>query len=297
MGKRELHEVNRYRDEAFPVELYYVSHAGMVPPGRGLGDHHWHEELQFTLITKGRATLQINGVRYPLAAGQGVLIGSGMIHGVTALSPEGAYVSLDFPHRLLGFFPGSRMEQRDVLPYVLGGKLPVLVLGQEIPWQKRALNLLRELVDLFLEQQVPGREYTASVLLVRVWAEILENLQPEDMPPGSVSLVRQERMQAMLDHLYGHYTEEITLNHIAAAANISVGECCRTFRECLRTTPYRFLKDYRIRKSTELLRAGHTVTETAGLCGFNQVSNYIAAFKGAMGCTPLQFVKREKDLD
>ena len=47
----------------------------------------------------------------------------------------------------------------------------------------------------------------------------------------------------------------------------------------------------RIRKGMELLQAGHTVSETAGLCGFNQVSNFIHAFKSVAGCTPLQFVK------
>ena len=242
----------------------------------------------------GSATVQVNGAEYPLESGQGVLIGSGMIHGVTALSPEGEYVSLDFPHRLLGFFPGSRMEQRDVLPYVLGGKLPVLVLRREIPWQEEALDLLGELVSFFLARRVAGNEYAAAVLLVRIWSLLLEHLPAETAAQGSFSLVRQARMHAMLDYLYSHYAEEITLSHIAAAANISVGECCRTFQDCLRTTPYRFLKSYRLRKSTELLRAGYTVSETAGLCGFNQVSNYIACFKREMGCTPLQFIKREK---
>lgn len=108
--KKELHEVNRYQDEAFPVELYRVSHRGMDPAGRGLRDYHWHEELQFTLVTQGTATIQVNAEEYPLRTGDGLLISGGMIHGVTELSPEGEYVSLDFPHRLLVFFPGSRME-------------------------------------------------------------------------------------------------------------------------------------------------------------------------------------------
>lgn len=37
MSKKALHEVNRCHDPAFPVELYQVTHAGMLPPGRGLG--------------------------------------------------------------------------------------------------------------------------------------------------------------------------------------------------------------------------------------------------------------------
>ncbi len=97
MESRALHEIDRYRDAAFPVELYRVSHAGMEPAGR--------------------ATVQVQATAYELVAGEALYIGGGRIHAVTTLSPDGAYVSLDFPARLLGFFPGSRMEQRDVLPH------------------------------------------------------------------------------------------------------------------------------------------------------------------------------------
>lgn len=180
MSKKALHEVNRCHDPAFPVELYQVTHAGMLPPGRGLGDFHWHEELQFTLLTAGEGVMQVNAQDYPLRAGQAIFLGSGCIHAVTRLSPSGRYVSLNFPPRMLGFFPGSRMEQQDVLPYAVGSGWQVLTLGAEVDWQREAL---------------------------------------------------------------------------------------------------------------ELLQAGHTVSETAGLCGFNQVSNFIHAFKSVAGCTPLQFVK------
>lgn len=65
MSKKALHEVNRCHDPAFPVELYQVTHAGMLPPGRGLGDFHWHEELQFTLLTAGEGVMQVNAQDYP----------------------------------------------------------------------------------------------------------------------------------------------------------------------------------------------------------------------------------------
>ncbi|MFQ8843327.1 MAG: hypothetical protein ACLR8P_23160 [Clostridium fessum] len=38
------------------------------------------------------------------------------------MSEDGSYASLNFPYRLLAFFPGSRMDQDYVLPYTAGGK-------------------------------------------------------------------------------------------------------------------------------------------------------------------------------
>lgn len=50
---RELHEQNRYVDSSFPVGMYRVTKERIVPSGRGFSDLHWHEELQFTLVTHG----------------------------------------------------------------------------------------------------------------------------------------------------------------------------------------------------------------------------------------------------
>lgn len=291
MSKKALHEVNRCHDPAFPVELYQVTHAGMLPPGRGLGDFHWHEELQFTLLTAGEGVMQVNAQDYPLRAGQAIFLGSGCIHAVTRLSTGGRYVSLNFPPRMLGFFPGSRMEQQDVLPYAVGGGWQVLTLGAEVDWQREALELLGQVVERFEGSDVLGQEYAISVTLAQLWLLLLEHQRERPTATLPAPVLRQERIQTMLTYLYDHYSEDIALSDLAEAAHVSVGECCRSFRVCLKTTPYRFLKEYRIRKGMELLQAGHTVSETAGLCGFNQVSNFIHAFKSVAGCTPLQFVK------
>lgn len=123
MSASDLHEVNQYPDAAFPVALFCGSHHGVVPHGRGLMDYHWHPELQITIITSGSAVLQIGAAHYSLSAGEALYIGSGLVHAVTELSQDGTYASLNFPAKLLGFFPGSRMEQQDVLPFTSGTRM------------------------------------------------------------------------------------------------------------------------------------------------------------------------------
>lgn len=40
------------------------------------------------------------------------------------------------------------------------------------------------------------------------------------------------------------------------------------------------------------LETGHSVAETARLCGFDQASRFIQAFKAEVGCTPLRYARR-----
>ena len=117
MKKKTLHEINRYEDAAFPVEMYTVTKESIFPKGRGYMDLHWHEELQFTMVLGGSLQMQVDGVGYAVNTGEAIFINRNHLHITTDLTAGGKYVSFNFPDRMLGFYSGSRMEQDDVLPF------------------------------------------------------------------------------------------------------------------------------------------------------------------------------------
>lgn len=294
MEKKTYREINRYKDVLFPVEIYRVNEKGVFPFGRGLWDFHWHDELQFTLAVRGSLTLQADGEQYFLNEGEAAFINSGMIHAVINLSKGGKYASLNFPYKLLSFFPGSRMEKEYVLPYVTGGGLPVVILRPEAEWQRSALSILQEINIMWDDHSIVQNEYLISTKIVALWYILLSNLSDESKHTLPVDLVHRQRLQVMLSFIYEHFSEDIALADIADAAHISVGECCRIFREHLQTTPYQFLTEHRVRKSVELLSGELSISEIAGRCGYNQTSNYIARFKSIMDLTPAQYRKHRK---
>ena len=292
MKKKKYHEINQYRDALFPVEIYRVNEKGMFPFGRGLRDFHWHDELQFTLAVRGSFTLQVDAGQYFLNEGEAAFINSGMIHAVINLSKGGNYASLNFPYKLLSFFPGSRMEKEYVLPYVTGNCMPVVILRPETELHKAALDILQEINAIWDSSPATQSEYLIATKIVALWNMLLSDLSDKSINILSVDLVRRQRLQFMLSFIYEHFSEDIALADIAGTANISIGECCRIFREHLQVTPYQFLTEYRVRKSVELLSGELSISEIAGHCGYNQVSNYIAKFKSIMDCTPAQYRKQ-----
>lgn len=98
----------------------------------------------------------------------------------------------------------------------------------------------------------------------------------------------------MLSYIDEQYSQDLSLADLASQVHISVGECCRIFRNHLQTMPYQFLSKYRIRKSIELLSSELSISEIASRCGYNQPSNFIAKFKAVIGCTPLQYRKQNQ---
>ncbi|MCD8036770.1 MAG: AraC family transcriptional regulator [Clostridiales bacterium] len=268
--------------------MFKANRAGMNPKGRWIDDLHWHTDLQLTLVTKGSAVIQVNSDKYDFNAGEAVFINSSTMHSVADLSEDGEYVSFNFPYKVLSFFQGSLMEQNYVLPYTAYGRMPMVEIRPTGEWQCKALEILKELEKIFSDTP-KGKEYYVAIKLAELWYYIVDNYDKDSEVQPSKTLHSQLRLQEMLKFIYLNYDQDISLNNITYYASVSKAEGSRIFRELLHTSPYSFLKEYRINKSIELLYSDMPIAEVASKVGFSSQSNFTAAFKQTMGCTPKQF--------
>ena len=127
-----MREMPAYQDTAFPVSMHIITKNDIFPKGRGFHDIHWHDEIQFTYVTHGNITIQIDGKQHILEEGEAAFVSSGVVHMTSAMSDDGEYVGFMFPEKLLGFFAGSRMEQSYVVPYATNYALSALILHKGI---------------------------------------------------------------------------------------------------------------------------------------------------------------------
>jgi AraC-like DNA-binding protein len=290
--KKELHEAIQYPDHSFPFIMYTHTLQETIPKGRGFNDLHWHEELQITLATKGRMNIQVNGIDHVLETGEAIFLNKGVLHIVTHLSPDGQYVSINFPEKLLAFYSESVMEQHYVLPYTNSNFAAYVVKGVS-PWQKGILGLLWEMKTIFDAPKTWGWEYEVSVLAVKLWLLFIRNVSLSTEETSSpYNKLQQERLQLMLSYIHQHYSQPVSLKAIADAAHVSVSECTRSFKKTIRMTPYEYLITYRIKKSCDfLLSSDRTITEIAELVGFNHVNHFIQSFKKQHHQTPRAYRK------
>ena len=285
-----LHETNRYQDSHFPVGMYTVNRAMIIPEGRGFNDLHWHEELQFTLVTCEQVTYQVSGVEYELREGEGLFINKGLLHVTSHMTHNAAYVSFNFPDTMLSYFTGSRMELDYVFPYTANYTFPVTVFRPDGGWQHEVLEIMRELRRIFDQGREYGWEYAVSIKISQMWYLMFKNLAGSLRKAPKSFIRKQERMQFLLSFIHQNYAAEIGMEDIAAAAKISVMECHRCFKSSINKTPYEYLLSYRISKSMELLASTDlSITEIAGRVGFNNISNYIQTFRKRAGRTPADY--------
>ncbi|MCY9662247.1 AraC family transcriptional regulator [Paenibacillus chondroitinus] len=287
--KKQLYEAIQYPDEAFPYIMYTHTNHGSVPLGRGVNDLHWHEELQMTLVTKGKLTIQINGIDYELSTGQAIFINKSVLHIVTHLTPDGEYVSFNFPEKLLAFYSDSAMERNYVLPYTNSYLLSLEIRGNAA-WEHEILQILYDMKKEFEWKKNWGWQYEISIKTVKLWLILISNISLPSEEAAKHSRLQQERLQLMLSFIHQNYTNNLTLKEIADAAHLSVSECTRGFKKSIHITPYDYLIKYRIKKSCVLLASTeYTITEIARRVGFNHVNHFIQSFKKHRGLTPKEF--------
>ncbi len=285
-----LYYKTTYQDETFPVNLYRINRYSCDPPGRGYNDLHWHDAVQFTMAVKGTLTIRVNGEDFELAQGEGIFINSGLLHITTDISDEGEYISLDFPEKMLSFYPGSKMEQKFVQPYINNYALPAVSLKKGVDWQGKILDLLWQLIRELSAKESSASEYKAALLISEIWYHLITNIIL-DTPETSIPVLRrQERIQTLIAFIQNNYGSNITIGDISDSANISVAECFRCFTRLVHAAPYEYLTKYRINRSIDLLsETSLSITEIAGQVGYNYTSQYIKAFKKQIGMTPNEY--------
>lgn len=118
----------------------------------------------------------------------------------------------------------------------------------------------------------------------------LERLDSEVLlRPKQYMLVRQSK--AFMEK---YHSERIELYDLAEAAFMSRFHYVRMFKQMYGITPRNYLKDMRILKAKELLKEGHTITETCFKVGYESVTTFSTVFKKCTGYAPKEYQKLQK---
>lgn len=134
-----------------------------------------------------------------------------------------------------------------------------------------------------------GAEETAT--------QILENLEGnrgrENRGPTHQHTLRwyAERVDSARALMERDYGEALSLSGLARSSGMSVFHFARVFASLTGVPPHRYLRDVRLDRAAERLRAGDTVTQTCFAVGFNNLSHFIRTFRCRFGIPPRSWAK------
>jgi transcriptional regulator GlxA family with amidase domain len=138
--------------------------------------------------------------------------------------------------------------------------------------------------------------YAAVFVLDRILQMIAVSDEVEQIDPQFLHFVpsaaETERFQQVYAYLIAHYQQDISLEQMAAVANLTPSSFCRYFKKITRKTLVNVRMEFRVKHASQLLiSTDKSVAEICFESGFGNVSYFNQEFKKTMGCNPLAYKK------
>lgn len=286
MNQRIIIDENQKADFSmpfdFPIRVYETD---LKKKPNGYNGWHWHEELQFCVVTSGFVHMVVQDKEYCLHPGEGIFINTGCIHMSWSQRDCAAeYLCLNIHPQMFSFFRGSAMEQKYYLPFIQNEKLPVVVLQSSSSWQKQMLDLQFDILNQ-MQEKGKGFELEIYIQMMQLWKLLVLNT---DFSKVSASpSLRHKEVKNIITYIHKNYDRHISLDKIAEEIHMSKSGCCRIFKKMLNCTISYYLTEYRIQRGMELLEITDvSVTQIAYDTGFSSVSYFIKKFHEIVTMTP-----------
>lgn len=247
--------------------------------------NHWHTDFEFAYLRKGSMMYNVNGENIPLCEGDMIMVNSGQLHYNWWEKPcDCEFVCLIFHPSLL-----DQSICRIFLDKISGHGSPPYCIFHENIASERSMISLAETVCSCAERPYDGCGFDIMSSIYKLCGLLYEHFKGTEIRRHP-DRRRLESVRSMVGYIQQRYAEKITLEDIAEAGMVCRSACCTIFREYLGKTPIEYLNEYRISKSTDMLRESReNITHIASACGFSNSSYFTETFVKLMKCTPRDY--------
>lgn len=281
-----------YREEnalrgtvAFPCAAYHGDVQNFVS---GQIIPHWHRDIEWFVLLSGHIRIALVDGEYDLYAGNGYLLNSNALHGVSCQTQEPCrYRSIVFDPAIVAGVSGSVFETAYMRPFMESGK-SIWLFDTESGEDTAVKDLFLMAYEAF-RQEPRGYEFIVRDALSRMLLLVMDDAYSAKKQTA----IQDHRVKQVLSWLDQHYKERVTIEQIAENAGVSVRECQRVFSVALHDSPTKYLLRRRVSAAAELLaKTNASMSEIALQCGFDSASYFSKQFKAITGMTPREYRTR-----
>ncbi len=261
-----------------PGQPYRIWRKEYCRGGERVSLHH-HPLMELLLPEQARGKVGADGISYPLPETPLIYLHPGSVHQIEIEGGRGSILVLQVHTGML-----ASMLDLDTL---LAADSLSLEHFPPVPPRHREIGALMR--GLEREQQESAIAF--SLFLLRLVELLCDGARPREKNRlrGLSTGGGSDRIRAVIDWTEKHHREEISLERAAEAAGYCRTSFCRFFRRATGSSYITFLRQVRLEDACRLLESGESVTDTAYLSGFGDLSWFIECFSECYGITPKQF--------
>ena len=282
-----LRETVRHGNSSYPF-AYYPEDIWQFDFHRV--DWHWHHELEFLFVAKGTAICLVGTNKIKLHQGCGLFINSSILHRFEAQGST-FVPNIVFSPTLLA--PESSLIYEKYISPVINSSIEYQIFNPHTTWQNHVLQLLSQVFAL--QETDENNELCTIQLLFKIWDIMTKHIDLASSPSDLYRFNhKQARLQTMMQYIHDHYTEEITLETIAASASISKSGALHIFQSGIHISPVAYLIQYRLAQAAEqLCTTQKSVSSIAEETGFASSGYFCRKFRQHYHMSPNEYRQKK----
>ena len=254
---------------------------------------HRHAEFEIAMIKSGSGTYNIRGNEYGFSEGDIFIISSNELHCITYMCPDREFhlMNIQFEPRFIWSAENSWSDISLLKIFFERNEIFENRLSRENPATAEVRGLLLEMER---EAQEKRQQYELMIrmLLIKALITISRSYDYTKNEKGAFDI--SEQALGGIEHsilfINRNLENSLTLDEVAREANMNRSYFCTVFKRLNGMSPWEYITIKRIEKAVDLLKTtDSTMIEIAGMCGFNNTSNFNRAFKKVTGRIPKHY--------
>lgn len=199
----------------------------------------------------------------------------------------------DSPDIKVSFWPLSKIPESEMKMFrkditsELGVQIPgKICLRNPAPFEEMLFSIIRE-----YEMKIPFFETNMKGLFIQLWIYLMRKCHWSNTPNVLSNFEELLRIKNYLSH---NIYKEVSLDELAAIANLSKYHLVRLFKKAFSMSPIRYHQLIRIEKAKEMVQfTDFTLTKISDMMGFQSIHAFSRAFKIIEGVPPSFYRTRQ----
>ncbi len=232
---------------------------------------HYHSDMELLFIDEGETVMQVAGREFLAGKGSLIVVNPYEVHSGISAGKRYAHRCICFDMQQLGLPDCDRL---------LSGQLAYTNHIDGACDIRQYFTACYEAV----KNRFDGWEMRARGNLLMMFSMLTDKVS------STVPTKEQTFSRAVLEHLETHFADELTSKDVADIFSYDHSYFCRKFKALFSQNFGDYLNGYRVSRAKEML-GERSVSETAFLCGFQNISYFSRVFKAITGQTPSEYRK------
>lgn len=284
----KLEEKTKHGDFLMPFVIYH----SVVPDHFTGFPVHWHEEIEITIITSGKANYYIDLNSYEVEEGDILILRPSVLH---SLRQKG---NLRFVSETILFnlnIVNNNLVDSCSVKYfspILNNAVNVSpIIKKDTEGYERIKEILVDIYMCYHEKEV-GYELLLKSNILILFNKLYKYLIIEKKSVSETQNYMVEKIKEILNYIEKNYSEPITINDLSILSNMSEYHLMRTFKKCTGMTCIEYINNYRLTIASRFLKTTNLSIMNISIdVGFNNISYFNKLFKERFNLTPKEYRK------